>query len=92
MKRTLFTCRCGSLEHILVVSADDEDFFIEIHLAPAPWPERIVQAIRHVFGYRSKYGDFDEILLDPATAVDLADKLLEWAQGESVVFAPNDVH
>jgi len=92
MKRTLFTCRCGSLEHMFVVSADEEDAFIEVHLAPAPWHKRIVRALKYIFGHRSRYGNFEEILLDPATAVVLADQLLDWAQGDTNAFHPNDVY
>jgi len=92
MKRTLYTCACSSLEHMFVVSADEDDAFIEVHLAPAPWHTRIVRALKYIFGHRSRYGNFDEILLDPATAVVLADQLLAWAQGENPVFSPNDVY
>ena len=91
MKRTLFTCRCYSIEHSFVVSADEDDVFIEVHLAALPFWARLKHAISYVMGRKSKWGDFEEILLDPATALDLADNLLEWAQGESVVFTPNDV-
>ncbi len=92
MKGTLFTCRCSSLEHMFVVSADDEDFFIEIHLAPLPFWRRMGNAIRYVLGKRCKYGDFEEIMLSPASAVALADVLIEWAQGEVSAFPQNDVH
>ena len=37
MKRELYVCRCHNLEHMFVVSSDEEDFFIEIHLAPLPF-------------------------------------------------------
>lgn len=92
MKRTLYTCACSSLEHMFVVTECDEDLFLEVHLRPAPFGERLKRAVRYVFGRRSRYGSFDEIVLTPAMAVELGDQLLNWAQGESVVFASNDVH
>jgi hypothetical protein len=92
MKRTLFTCRCGSIEHIFVITADDEDLFIEVHLAPLPLWQRVRQAIKYVFGYRSKWGDFDEILLDPTQALQLGDLIVDWAKGGDMGFLPNDVH
>ena len=92
MKRTLYTCRCGSLEHMFVVSADDQDLFLEIHLAPAPFFERVLHAIRHVFGYRSKWGDFDEVLLEPEQALLLGDQLVNWASGNDSAFEHNDVY
>lgn len=90
MKRTLYSCRCGSLEHIFIVSADESDAFIEIHLAPLPIWQRIWNAVRYAFGHRSKYGDFQEILLSPETALYLGDQLVNWANGPTE-FQPNDV-
>ena len=91
MKRTLFTCRCESIEHIFVVTADDEDLFIEIHLSPLPLWQRIRQAIKYVSGYRSKWGDFDEIMLTPDVALSLGDQLVSWSSGGETPFTPNDV-
>jgi len=92
MKRTLFVCQCCSIEHSFVISADEEDVFIEIHLASAPFWTRVKNAVRYVLGRKSKWGDFEEILLSPGQALDLGDKLMEWAGGESVAFLPNDVY
>lgn len=91
MKRTLYICACGSLEHSFVVTGDTNDLFIEIHLAPLPFWVRVRNAVAYVFGHRSKWGDFEEIVLTPNMALDLGDSLVEWATGESVVFSPNDV-
>ena len=80
MKRTLFTCSCGSMEHIFVVIADDDDdLFIEVHLSPLPIFERLKHAVQYAFGYRSRWGDFEEIILSPETALLLGDTLIEWA-------------
>ncbi len=92
MKRTLFTCRCYSIEHSFVVSADEEDLFVEVHLAALPFWSRVKHAFNYVLGRKSKWGDFEEILLDPSTALDLGDKITEWATGESTAFPTNDVH
>ena len=91
MKRTLFTCRCYSIEHSFVVSADEDDVFIEVHLSALPFWARVKHAFSYIVGRKSQWGDFEEILLDPTTALDLGDKLVEWSQGESNVFQPNDV-
>ena len=92
MKRTLYICKCSSMQHSFVVSADEEDLFIEVHLSPLPIWGRIKNAISYIFGKRSVYGDFEEVLLSPNDALDLGDRLIEWSQGESVVFTPNDVY
>jgi hypothetical protein len=52
----------------------------------------VKHAFNYVIGRKSKWGDFEEILLDPATALDLGDKLTEWATGGSIAFQPNDVY
>jgi hypothetical protein len=76
---------------MFVVSADDEDFFLEVHLSPLPFRKRLGNALRYLFGKRCKYGDFEEVVLSPASAVALGDTLIEWAQGEVAAFQPNDV-
>ena len=81
MKRTLYLCACESLQHSFVVTAEGDDMFIEIHLSPLPFRNRLENAIRYLFGYRSRYGDFEEIVLTPETAFDLGDSLLEWSSG-----------
>ena len=91
MKRTLFVCKCYSLEHSFVVSGDDEDLFIEVHLASVPFWKRVKNAVCYVLGRKSQWGDFEEILLSPEQALDLGDKLIEWSKGESAFFQPNDV-
>lgn len=92
MKRTLYICACNSMQHMFVVAADKEDMFIEIHLAPLSFWGRLKNAVRYLFGQRCKWGDFEEIILTPDMALDLGDKLVEWAGGESSVFTPNDVY
>lgn len=91
MKKTLFLCRCGSLEHSFVVIADEHDLLFEVHLSPLPFRQRVINAVKYILGKRSRYGDFEEIILDPEDALDLGDKLVEWASGASNVFQPNDV-
>lgn len=85
-------CRCYSIEHSFVISADVDDVFIEVHLASAPFLTRVKNAVRYVLGGKSKWGDYEEILLSPSQALSLGDKLVEWSTGESVAFTTNDVY
>jgi hypothetical protein len=66
MNDNLFICNCGSVEHQFIVRLDDEwDFvYVSIHLSPHPLHKRLINAIKYIFGHRSKYGDFDEIILN----------------------------
>jgi hypothetical protein len=92
MKRTLFTCRCYSIEHSFVVSSDEEDVFIEVHLSSLPFWKRVRHAVRYILGRKSKWGDFEEILLDPYEALRLGDSLVEWSGKGNSAFEPNDVY
>lgn len=76
----------------MFVCADEEDLFIEVHLSPLPFWQRVGNALRYILGRRSPYGDFEEIILGPEDALDLGDRLVEWSGGESIAFQPNDVH
>lgn len=64
----LIICQCANVEHQMIFSAEAEDesdwVFVSIHLAPLPFWKRLWHGIKYIFGYRSRYGDFDEIILD----------------------------
>ena len=46
---------------------DDKDLgrqvFVEIHLAPLVWYKRLWAGIKYIFGYKCRYGHFEEIIL-----------------------------
>lgn len=66
-KNELFICECSNVEHQLIFTYfDDEkngDVYMSVHLIPESniW-KRIKNAVKYIFGYRSKYGDFDEFI------------------------------
>lgn len=66
MEQEFFICRCNSSEHQLIFTyfSDevDGDVYVSVHLKPDSFWKRIRNAIKYVFGYRSKYGDFDEFI------------------------------
>ena len=66
-EHTILVCECSSTEHQIVFMKDEDDGFIycHIHLTPKTFWERIKNGIKYIFGYRSIYGDFDEIILSP---------------------------
>lgn len=63
-------CKCGSLEHQVIFQFDpdpgyNDEMCLSVHLNhDLPWYSRIVRAVKYIFGYKSKFGDYDEILLD----------------------------
>lgn len=69
----LFICQCHNTEHQLIFSYfpedEDKDVYVSIHLIPEYrfW-KRIWRAIRYIFGYRSRYGHFDEFIFKKSDA------------------------
>ncbi len=77
----ILICDCSSAEHqIIFRKMDDDNEFVygSIHLSSRPFLKRIIPAIKYIFGYKCRYGHFDEILLGPqhiSQVQDLAIKL-----------------
>lgn len=70
-KTEILICSCNSTEHQIVIYKDEEDekpfeklAYVHIHLTKRSFKRRIIPAIKYLFGYRCKYGEWDEILLD----------------------------
>lgn len=62
MKREVFICKCDSVEHQLSFWYDKEEneLHCEPHLSPYKnFFKRCAGALKYIFGYRSKYGDWD---------------------------------
>lgn len=72
----LLICSCSSAEHQMIIHRDDTDYeaFCEIYLCnyDSFW-KRLWYGLKYAFGYKCKYGAFDEIILDYRHA----DKLIE---------------
>ena len=70
----LFICQCGDPSHQFIIAADKETTegpcaFISVHLSREHNIfKRMWYAIKYVFGARSIYGDFDEIIINPNDA------------------------
>ena len=66
MKRHVLICDCGDYEHQVVFSFpdDDREMFCAPHLTTWKNPlRRLWVAIRYVFGYRSQFGAWDELVM-----------------------------
>lgn len=55
----------------------DGDVYMEIHLTPQGFWQRVVNGFKYIFGHRSKYGDFDEMILKKEDAWKL-EKIVEY--------------
>jgi hypothetical protein len=70
MKDELIICDCESTEHQMVLRYDDDKdlgrmVYVEIHLVPLVWYKRMWMGIKYIFGYKCKYGNFEEMILSP---------------------------
>lgn len=80
MDRITIRCSCGVPEHQLELLHDvdwNDEVTVFVHLTPFPWYARIIPAIKYLFGYRCRYGCFDEVVLD----IDEVDRVVEFLQG-----------
>ena len=76
-------CQCENPEHQMLfrVLDADCDVYVTIHLVPLPFWTRLWTGIKYIFGYRCKYGDFDEIVLRPEDAPKFR-KVCKWLETE----------
>jgi hypothetical protein len=62
----LLLCDCSSDEHQMIVrwDNDDKEVYVSIHLANCKgfW-KRLWAGLKYAFGHKSRYGEFDEIIL-----------------------------
>ena len=77
METELMICQCGDPSHQLIIYYDDDvnmpTVYVAVHLSPETnFFKRLWRGIKYVFSNkRSKYGDFDEIILKPEDAYKL---------------------
>lgn len=66
METEFVTCACHQDEHVLHFHTfkDDKEIYISFYLEMQPWYKRVINAVKYVFGHRSRSGDFGEIMLD----------------------------
>lgn len=84
----LFLCECGSSEHQFILQLFDwgkDEKYIEqnpeenltftmsVHLSTQGFWNRLVRGVKYIFGYKCRYGDWDEIILTYADAQRLID-------------------
>ena len=79
----LITCKCGACEHHLefVYFDDDEDRYdliVHFRLVARGFFNRLWVGIKYIFGYKSRYGDFDEMILGIREVEHTVEFLNEW--------------
>ena len=93
LKKTkdVLICDCHSSDHqILLMYSEDEyptgetfpTCYAHIHLNRRPFWERVKYGIKYIFGYRCRYGAFDEFLFNPDD-VEKLEKLVKYLKNET---------
>ena len=75
----LIICACGDPEHQMIFRTidGDDDVYVGIYLVKFSFFKRLWYGIKYIFGYQSKYGAFDEIILTKKH-VGSVDKVVRW--------------
>lgn len=62
----LFVCACYNVEHQIIFTYDPEwdEIYASVYLRPDNFFKRIKNAVKYIFGHRSRYGDFDEFIFN----------------------------
>jgi hypothetical protein len=93
LKKTkeVLICDCHSTDHqILLMYSEDEyctgetfpTCYAHIHLNRRPFWERVKYGVKYIFGYRSRFGAFDEFLFNPDD-VEKLEKLVKYLKNET---------
>lgn len=72
-------CECHSPEHQMIFSfwedKQESEMYLTVHLSKSKLLWRVRDAVKHIFGYQCKYGDWDEVCLDKQQAVEIRDMM-----------------
>ena len=55
----------------LLIRIMDGDIYVSMFLSELPLFKRIILAIKYIFGYKCKYGHYEEIILDRSNIKEL---------------------
>lgn len=60
----VFVCECRSIEHQVKFFYDEEDatLYVYIHLTQYGFWKRFVTGIKYIFGYSSRFGEWDQFI------------------------------
>lgn len=61
----VFPCPCSDPEHHIIYSMfdDEEEIYLHVQLNNGKWYQRVWKAIKYVFGYKCKFGHFEEFII-----------------------------
>lgn len=80
MEKDFILCSCNNMEHqfTLLHDVEDNELYMIVHLSKVNLWNRMRNAIKYVFGYNSKYGDWDEFVFTFEDAKVFNDRLTKY--------------
>ena len=81
MENNILLCSCHSAEHQIILHSSTDpiygpEAYLEIHLIKRSFWYRLKYGLKSIFGYKSRYGAWDEFILDRSHAASIC-KLAE---------------
>jgi hypothetical protein len=66
----ILVCDCNSNEHQIIIYFDEElgSAYLQIHLTKRKFWQRLKAGIKYIFGYKSRFGHWDEFIFKPEHA------------------------
>lgn len=67
MKDNVLICSCHDIEHQLIFTYDEDDNIIYMHIHLVNHNnilKRLLIGIKYILGYKCRYGNFDEFIID----------------------------
>lgn len=85
MKHEYVECACGCGEHLLRFTWESDpnwpEVFVDVRLDHNySFFKRLWAGIKYIFGHKSRYGQFDEVILDNEQVKQLRDFCNEWLE------------
>lgn len=82
-----FECSCFHSEHTfrLHFNLEEKEVYLDIFLANRGFFRRLVDGVKYIFGYKSRFGHFDEVILkteDVARIGMLCDQFIDQTTGQ----------
>jgi hypothetical protein len=73
---------CCSVEHQIVITLNKGIVTVQVHLVTyRDFFKRFWLGLKYAFGYKSKYGDWDEIVLDE-THIEQLEEVIAYLKGK----------
>lgn len=84
--KELLICQCHNTEHQMIFLYDNEDndatVYVHIHLNKYDFWHRLKHGIKYIFGHQSRFGAFDEFIMNPKDANKL-EKVVEYLKSDN---------